>query len=428
MPSRARSEALFAAALQHFPGGVNSPVRAFRAVGGQPFFVESAQGAWLTDADGNRLLDYVCTWGPAILGHAHPKIIAAIKDAADRGTSFGIPHALELALAERVRQFVPGVGKIRFCSSGTEACMSAIRLARGFTRRDRIVKFDGCYHGHGDSLLVRAGSGALTLGQPDSAGVPADLARLTLVIPYNDPEALKAVFATHGTEIAAVIVEGVPANAGLYLPRPGFYELLEQLCRQHGALFICDEVMTGFRLGRNGAQGRFGLTPDLSCFGKIIGGGLPVGALTGRAEIMDYLAPLGPVYQAGTLSGNPLAMAAGLAALDELAAMDAYGVLESLGAQLEVGMQEAARSAGIAVQWQRIGSLFCGYFTDRQVHNVTEALRSDRERFARFFHGLLDAGIYFAPSQFEAGFISTAHTSADIEATVRAAAEVLRRL
>ena len=428
MSSRARSEALFATALRHFPGGVNSPVRAFRAVGGQPFFVESARGAWLTDEDGTRLLDYVCTWGPAILGHAHPAILDAIKSAADRGTSFGIPHSGELDLAGRVKQFVPGIEKLRFCNSGTEACMSAIRLARGFTGRDRILKFDGCYHGHADSLLVRAGSGALTLGQPDSAGVPEALARLTVVLPYNDPEALKAVFAAQGREIAAVIVEGVPANAGLYLPRPGYYELLAGLCHDHGALFICDEVMTGFRLGRDGAQGRFGLRPDLSCFGKIIGGGLPVGAFGGRAEIMDQLAPLGPVYQAGTLSGNPLAMAAGLAALDTLASQDAYPLLESLGAQLESGMREAARSAGVAVQWQRIGSMFCGYFTDRPVHNLSDAMHADRNRFARFFHGMLDAGIYLAPSQFEAGFLSTAHTPADIETTVRAAAEVLRTL
>lgn len=428
MPSRTRSEALFAAALQHFPGGVNSPVRAFRAVGGQPFFVDSARGAWLTDADGNRLLDYVCTWGPAILGHAHPSILNAIQKAADRGTSFGTPHLGEVALAERVKQCVPGIDRLRFCNSGTEACMTAIRLARGFTRRDLIVKFDGCYHGHADSLLVRAGSGALTLGQPDSAGVPAALAQLTLVLPYNDPDALRQIFATKGPEIAAVIVEGVPANAGLYLPRPGYYELLEQLCRDHGTLFICDEVMTGFRLGPAGAQGRFGLHPDLSCFGKIIGGGLPVGAVGGRSEIMDHLAPLGPVYQAGTLSGNPLAMAAGLAVLDELAAGGAYEALESLGAQLEAGMRDAATSAGVAVQWQRIGSMFCGYFTSRPVHSLSDALHADRERFGRFFHGMLDAGVYLAPSQFEAGFISTAHTADDIESTIRAASQVLRML
>ena len=419
---------LFQEALLHIPGGVNSPVRAFRAVGGQPFFVDSARGSHLHTVDGRSLLDYVCTWGPAILGHAHPRIIEAIKAAADRGTSFGIPNPREVDLARRVKEFVPGVEKIRFCNSGTEACMSAIRLARGFTGRDKILKFDGCYHGHADSLLVKAGSGALTLGNPDSAGVPADFAKHTLVLPYNDAEALQAAFAVHGADLAAVIVEGVPANAGLYLPRPGYYELLQKLCRDYGTLFICDEVMTGFRLGLGGAQEQFGLTPDLSCFGKIIGGGLPVGAFGGRADIMDYLAPLGPVYQAGTLSGNPLAMAAGLAALDELAETGAYDLLESRGAQLAAGMQDAARSAGVPVQWQWIGSMFCGYFTDQPVWNLADALRSNRERFARFFHGMLDAGVYLAPSQFEAGFISTAHTEAEIEQTVSTAARVLRTL
>ena len=428
MLSRSKSEALFAAALEHIPGGVNSPVRAFRAVGGNPFFVESARGARLRTVDGDELLDFVGTWGPAILGHAHPAIIAAVKAAAERGTSFGVPNALEVALAFRVKEFVPSVQKVRFCNSGTEACMSAIRLARGFTRRDKLVKFDGCYHGHADSLLVKAGSGALTLGHPDSAGVPADFAKHTLVARFNDPDALTALFATHGRDIAAVIVEGVPANAGLYLPRPGFYELIARLCRKHGALFILDEVMTGFRLAKGGAQELFGLTPDLSTFGKIIGGGLPVGALGGRADVMDCLAPLGPVYQAGTLSGNPLAMAAGLAALDELANGDAYARLEVLGQRIEAGMVAAAKSAGVAVQWKRIGSMFCGYFTDRPVWNLADAMHSDRARFAKFFHGMLEAGIYLAPSQFEAGFLSTAHTETDIEFTVATATKVLRTL
>lgn len=428
MPSRSKSEALFAAALEHTPGGVNSPVRAFRAVGGNPFFVESAAGARLRTVDGDELLDYVGTWGPAILGHAHPKIIQAVKDAADRGTSFGVPNPAEVALACRLKEFVPSVHKVRFCNSGTEACMSAMRLARGFTRRDKLVKFDGCYHGHADSLLVKAGSGALTLGNPDSAGVPADFAKHTLVLPFNDSEALKAIFASHGQDIAAVIVEGVPANAGLYLPRPGFYGLIAQLCREHGALFILDEVMTGFRVAKGGAQERFGLTPDLSTFGKIIGGGLPVGAFGGRADVMDHLAPLGPVYQAGTLSGNPLAMAAGLAALDELAGPVGYAHLEALGEQLEAGMVAAAKATGVPVQWQRIGSMFCGYFTERPVWNLADALHSDRSQFAKFFHGMLEAGIYLAPSQFEAGFISTAHTAADIDRTVATAAKVLRAL
>lgn len=420
-----RSQALFAEALQHLPGGVNSPVRAFRGVGGSPFFVTAAAGAWLTDADGQQLLDYVCSWGPAILGHSHPAIVEAVRTAALRGASFGIPNPAETALAIKVKAFVSGIDKVRFCNSGTEACMTAIRLARGFTGRDLIVKFAGCYHGHADSLLVKAGSGALTLGQPDSAGVPADVARQTLVLPYNDPDALRSAFASRGSEIACVIVEGVPANAGLYLPRPGFYETLGTLCHSHGALFILDEVMTGFRLGPAGAQGLYGLRPDISCFGKVIGGGLPVGALGGRAEIMDCLAPLGPVYQAGTLSGNPLAMAAGLAALHELESLDAYARLESLGQQLAAGMKEAARLAGVAVRWQHLGSMFCGYFTDREVWSLNDALACDRGHFARFFHGMLDRGVYFAPSQFEAGFISTAHTSGDIELTIRTAREVL---
>jgi glutamate-1-semialdehyde 2,1-aminomutase len=428
MLPRGKSDALFAEALNHIPGGVNSPVRAFRAVGGAPFFVTSAKGAWITDVDGNRLLDYVGTWGPAILGHAYPGIIDAVKAAADRGTSFGIPNPGEVTLARRVKEWVPSIGKIRFCNSGTEACMSAIRLARGFTRRDKIIKFDGCYHGHADSLLVKAGSGALTFGNPDSAGVPADFAKHTLVLPFNDAEAIRAAFAAHGPEIAAVIVEGVPANAGLYLPRPGYYELITQLCRDAGSVFIFDEVMTGFRLAKGGAQERYGLAPDLSCFGKIIGAGLPVGAFGGRTDIMDCLAPLGPVYQAGTLSGNPLAMAAGLAALEALEATRAYERLEQLGLQLEAGMVEAARAAKIPVTWQRIGSMFCGYFTEGPVWNLADAMKSDRARFAKFFHGMLAEGIYLAPSQFEAGFISTAHTPEDIDATVRAAAKVLKTL
>jgi glutamate-1-semialdehyde 2,1-aminomutase len=426
--NRARSEALFAEALRYLPGGVNSPVRAFRAVGGQPFFVDRAAGARVWTVDGEELLDYVGTWGPAILGHAHPGTIAAVKAAAERGTSFGIPNPLEVALARRLCTQVPGVQKVRLCNSGTEACMAAIRLARGFTRRDTIVKFAGCYHGHGDSLLVKAGSGALTFGHPDSAGVPADFARHTLVLPFNDAEALRATFAAHGPSLAAVILELVPANAGLYLPRPGFLELLRQLCTQHGTVLIADEVMTGFRLGPAGAQGLYGLTPDLSTFGKIIGGGLPVGALGGRADIMDYLAPVGPVYQAGTLSGNPLAMAAGLATLEALENARAYEYLETLGQQLETGLNDAARAAGVAVRVQRRGSMFCTYFTDQPVWNLADALRADRDRFARFFHGMLARGIYLAPSQFEAGFLSTAHTPADIERTVRAAAEVFKTL
>lgn len=427
-PDRSRSEAYFKQALQHIPGGVNSPVRAFRGVGGNPFFVQSARGAHITDVDGHVLLDYVGTWGPAILGHAHPRIVAAIQEAATRGTSFGIPNPLEVDLARRVKTLVPSVQKVRFCNSGTEACMSAIRLARGFTKRDKIIKFDGCYHGHADSLLVKAGSGALTLGNPDSAGVPTDFAKHTVVLPFNDVDAVKAAFDTHGKELAGLIVEGVPANAGLYLPKPGYFEFLEQICRDHGTVFIYDEVMTGFRVSLGGAQSLFGLKPDLSCFGKIIGGGLPVGAFGGRQEIMDFLAPIGPVYQAGTLSGNPLAMAAGLAALDELETTNAHAQLETLGSHLESGLIQAAKAAGIPVQFRRIGSMFCAYFTERPVHNLADAMHADRARFARFFHGMLDANIYLAPSQFEAGFLSTAHSPSDIEQTIETAASVFKTL
>ena len=426
--NRVQSEKLFAKALKYIPGGVNSPVRAFRAVGGNPFFVNRASGSKIWDVDGNELIDYVLTWGPAILGHAHPKIIAAVKAAAELGTSFGIPNPLEVTMAKLICELVPSVQKVRMTSSGTEACMSAIRLARGFTRRDKIIKFDGCYHGHVDSLLVRAGSGALTFGQPDSAGVPAAFTQHTIVLPYNDVEAVKACFAANKNQIAGIIIEPVPGNAGLYLPKSGYLEFLSEITKADGALLIFDEVMTGFRLARGGAQERFRITPDLSTFGKVIGGGLPVGAFGGRAEIMDLLAPLGPVYQAGTLSGNPIAMAAGLANLQELLDGGAYCKLEELGEQLEAGMKDAAKSAKIPVQFNVCGSMFCGYFTSEPVHNVADAMKSDRERFKKFFHGMLDAGIYFAPSQFESGFISTAHTTADIEKTVRTAAKVMRTL
>jgi glutamate-1-semialdehyde 2,1-aminomutase len=380
------------------------------------------------DVDGNEYIDYVGTWGPAILGHAHPKIISAVKAAAEHGTSFGIPNPLEVTMAKLVCDAVPSVQKVRMCNSGTEACMSAIRLARGFTKRDKIIKFDGCYHGHADSLLVRAGSGALTFGNPDSLGVPASFTQHTIVAPFNDEDAVRAAFQANPGQIAGIILEPVPANAGLYLPKPGYLEFLRKTTAEDGALLIFDEVMTGFRLARGGAQEMFGIRPDLSCFGKIIGGGLPVGAFGGRADVMDCLAPLGPVYQAGTLSGNPLAMAAGLAALARLKEADAYARLESLGAAFEKGMREAAAAAGVAVTFHRIGSMFCGYFMDQPVHNVDDAMKSDRERFAKFFHGMLEEGVYLAPSQFEAGFISLAHTESDIQRTVEAAGRVLKTL
>ena len=453
MSSRTQSGKLFAEALKYIPGGVNSPVRAFRAVGGQPFFVNRAKGAHVWDVDGNKLIDYVCTWGPAILGHAHPKIISAIKAAADHGTSFGIPNPFEVTMAKLICELVPSVQKVRMCNSGTEACMSAIRLARGFTRRDKIIKFDGCYHGHVDSLLVKAGSGALTFGHPDSAGVPAAFTQHTIVLPFNHVEAVKAAIAANKNQIAGIIVEPVPGNAGLYLPKPGYLEFLRKITKANGALLIFDEVMTGFRLAPGGAQERFGITPDLTCLGKIIGGGLPVGAFGGRADIMNWLAPLGPVYQAGTLSGNPLAMAAGIAVLNELSRsrreealtekskkdqrlltssptkeLNTYSRLEQLGAQLEAGMKDAAKSAGVPVTFNRCGSMFCAYFTGGPVWNLTDAMQSDRARFAKFFHGMLAEGIYLAPSQFESGFVSAAHSPADMEKTVQAAAKVMRRL
>jgi glutamate-1-semialdehyde 2,1-aminomutase len=459
MIARAKSKALFAEALKYIPGGVNSPVRAFRAVGGQPFFVNKAKGARVWDVDGTELIDYVCTWGPAILGHAHPKIISAIKSAAEKGTSFGIPNPFEVTMAKLICSLVPGVQKVRMCNSGTEACMSAIRLARGFTRRDKIIKFDGCYHGHVDSLLVKAGSGALTFGNPDSAGVPAAFTQHTIVLPFNDVDAVKAAFAANKKDIAGIIVEPVPGNAGVYLPKPGYLECLREITMASGALLIFDEVMTGFRLATGGAQERFGITPDLTCLGKVIGGGLPVGAFGGRADIMDLLAPVGPVYQAGTLSGNPVAMAAGVAALEELlegrvirarekkseirnpksemksgtrvthaSVANAYSRLEKLGAQLETGMKNAAKSAGMSVTFNRCGSMFCVYFTNGPVWSLADAMKSDRDRFKKYFHGMLNEGIYLAPSQFEAGFISTMHTPADIEQTVRVAAKVLREL
>jgi glutamate-1-semialdehyde 2,1-aminomutase len=428
MLSRTKSDQLFAEALKYIPGGVNSPVRAFRAVGGQPFFVNRAKGAHVWDVDGNEYIDYVGTWGPAILGHAHPKIIKAVQDAAAHGTSFGIPNPFEVTMAKLICSLVPSVQKVRMCNSGTEATMSAIRLARGFTKRDKIIKFEGCYHGHADSLLVKAGSGALTFGNPDSAGVPVAFTQHTIVVPFNEPQAVTAAFQANQGQIAGIIVEPVPGNAGLYLPKPGYLEFLREITRTNGALLIFDEVMTGFRLAKGGAQERFGITPDVSCFGKVIGGGLPVGAFGGRAEIMDCLAPLGPVYQAGTLSGNPLAMAAGIVALEELSASNAYTRLEDLGIRLEGVMRKAARSAGVAMQFNRCGSMFCGYFSDQPVFNLADAMKSDRERFKKYFQGMLQEGVYLAPSQFEAGFLSTAHTDEDIEKTCRAAEKVLRQL
>ena len=415
---------MFAAARRRIPGGVNSPVRAFRGMQREPFFVERAEGARIWDVDGNQYIDYVGTWGPAILGHAPSVVVNAVRENAQRGLSFGIPHPLEVEMAELICRWVPSIEKVRMVNSGTEATMSCIRLARGFTGRDKILKFEGCYHGHVDTLLVNAGSGALTHGQPDSAGVPTAFARLTVAVPFNDIEAVRAAFQENVGAIAAVIVEPVPANAGLYLPRADFLQLLAEECAREGALLIFDEVMTGFRLARGGAQEIYGMRPDLTALGKVIGGGLPVGAFGGRAEIMDWLSPDGPVYQAGTLSGNPLALAAGLAQLRELERIAGWKLLEALGAQLEDEMRATLRSSSRALWFQRIGSMFCLFFSEGPVENLASAKRSDLAAFAEYFRRCLDAGIYFAPSQFEAGFLSTAHQPEDIERTasvVRAA-------
>jgi glutamate-1-semialdehyde 2,1-aminomutase len=423
-----KSESLFEESLNHIPGGVNSPVRAFRGVGGQPFFVERAAGARIWDVDGNEYIDYVGTWGPAILGHAHPAIIEAVKGAADRGTSFGIPSEPEVQMAKLVKECVASVEKVRMVNSGTEACMSAIRVARGFTDRTKIIKFDGCYHGHADSLLVKAGSGALTCGNPDSGGVPAEFTAHTVVLPFNDREAVEQAFAVNKGQVAGIILEPIPGNAGVYLPQSGYLEFLREITAANGSLLIFDEVMTGFRVSLAGAQGRFGITPDLSCFGKIIGGGLPVGAFGGRAEIMDVLAPDGPVYQAGTLSGNPLAMAAGIAALEELQSGAVYERLEVLGVRLEKGLNAAAEKAGVPVVTQRAGSMSCLFFADQPVNNLADAMLTNRERFNKYFHGMLTQGVYLAPSAFEAAFLSAAHTETDVDATISAAEKVMRTL
>ena len=423
-----KSEELFEEALKHIPGGVNSPVRAFRGVGGQPFFAERAEGAHVWDVDGKKYVDYVGTWGPAILGHAAKVIIEAVKKAADKGASFGIPSEPEVRMAQLVKECVPSVEKVRMVNSGTEACMSAIRVARGFTDRPKIIKFDGCYHGHVDSLLVKAGSGALTCGNPDSGGVPAEFTAHTIVLPFNDSDAVEQAFAANKGQVAGIILEPVPANAGVYLPKAGYLEFLREITAANGSLLIFDEVMTGFRVSLAGAQGKFGIKPDLSCFGKIIGGGLPVGAFGGRVEIMDVLAPEGPVYQAGTLSGNPLAMAAGIAALEELKSGEVHEQLEMMSARLEKGLTAAAEKSGLSVVTQRAGSISCLFFADQPVYNLADAMNADLERFKKYFHGMLAEGVYLAPSAFEAAFLSAAHTPQDIDLTIEAAEKVMKTL
>jgi glutamate-1-semialdehyde 2,1-aminomutase len=409
------SSKLFAAAQKIIPGGVNSPVRAFRNVGSAPFFIERAEGAKIRDVDGNEYTDYVGSWGPAILGHAPKVVVDAVREAATRGVSFGIPNPSEVEMAELICNWMPSIEKVRMVNSGTEATMSCIRLARGFTGRDKIVKFDGCYHGHVDALLVKSGSGALTHGRPDSAGVPQAFVDLTISLPFNDVDLVRRAFQKN--EIAAVILEPIPANAGLYFPRQDFLSILRDECTRHGALLIFDEVMTGFRVARGGVQQIYGIAPDLTALGKVIGGGLPVGAFGGRAEIMDHLSPDGPVYQAGTLSGNPLAMAAGLAQLRDLERIDGWKLLEKLGAQFENAVCEAVKKSEVRATFHRVGSMFCLFFASGPIVDLASAQRSDLKMFAKYFQGCLKRGVYFAPSQFETGFISTAHSSDDIEHT-----------
>jgi len=416
-----RSQHLFARAQTLMPGGVNSPVRAFKSVGGEPFFVQRAEGAYLIDVDGNRYVDYVGSWGPMIAGHNHPAVLEAVTRTARDGLSFGVPNPLEVEMAERIAALVPSCEMVRMVNSGTEATLSAIRLARGATGRACIVKFEGCYHGHGDSFLVKAGSGALTFGVPTSPGVPKALADLTLTLPYNDFDAATALFDQRGDAIAGLIIEPVVGNANCLPPRDGFLQHLRELCTRYGALLLFDEVMTGFRVALGGAQARYGVSPDLSMFGKIIGGGMPVGAYGGRRDLMEQIAPSGPIYQAGTLSGNPVAMAAGLAMLDLVAAPGFHDRLEQQTNALCDGLEAAARDAGVPLTTNRVGGMFGLFFTDEKVDTFAQAMACDTAAFNRFFHAMLDRGVYLAPSAFEAGFMSSAHGDAEIEHTLAAA-------
>ena len=422
-----RSAELFRRAVELMPGGVNSPVRAFRAVGGTPRFIQSAQGATITDVDGHIYIDYVGSWGPMILGHADPEVIAALKGAAGRGTSFGAPNELEVQIAEEIIDAVPSIEMVRMVNSGTEATMSAIRLARGVTLRNKLVKFEGCYHGHGDSLLVKAGSGVATLGLPDSPGVPASLAQITITVPFNDLESLASVFEQH-KDIAAVIIEPIVGNMGCVIPHEGYLQGVRNITHKHNALLIFDEVMTGFRVARGGAQELYGVSPDITTLGKIIGGGLPVGAYGGRKDLMNNIAPAGPIYQAGTLSGNPLAMTAGLITLKRLRNKALYEALERATARLCQGLATAASDAGIETVINRVGSMWTNFFTSDTVENWTTANKSNRELYGRFFHAMLDEGVYLAPSQFEAAFVSIANIDELIDRTISAARKAFQKL
>lgn len=422
------SSRMFEEAQRYIPGGVNSPVRAFKSVGGNPVYIAKGEGSRITDVDGNSYIDFIGSWGPLILGHAHPKVLAAIQEAAVLGTSFGAPTERETEMAKLVCEIVPSVEVVRMVNSGTEATMSALRLARGYTKRNKIMKFEGCYHGHADSLLIKAGSGVATLGLPDSPGVPEATAVNTITVPYNDLESVKLAFENFGADLAAVIVEPIAGNMGVVPPQPGFLEALREITQQHGTLLIFDEVMTGFRVSRGGAQELYGITPDLTTMGKVIGGGLPVGAYGGKREIMQQIAPAGPIYQAGTLSGNPLAMAAGLTTLQELGQPGAYEKLEALSARLAEGLAENARKLGIPYTLNRVGSMVCLFFTDTPVVNYDTAKTADLDKFSAYFRYLLEEGVMIPPSQFEGMFVSLAHTEEDIERTIDASYKAMKRL
>lgn len=424
-----RSHDLFEAAQQHIPGGVNSPVRAFSGVGGDPVYIQRAEGAYTFDEDGKRYIDYVGSWGPMILGHAHPEVVKTVQESAALGLSFGAPTEIETTMAEKVKELVPSIELVRMVSSGTEATMSAIRLARCYTGRDKIVKFEGCYHGHADSLLVKAGSGALTFGEPTSPGVPKALAEHTLTLSYNDSAQVRELFEQVGGEIACIIVEPVAGNMNCIPPVAGFLETLREVCDAHGSVLILDEVMTGFRVSLGGAQGKLGITPDLTTLGKVIGGGMPVGAFGGKREIMEHLSPLGPVYQAGTLSGNPLAMAAGLKTLELISAPNFFADLEKKVEMLTDGILAAAKEANIPMSCNRIGGMFGLFFSEEEkIESFAQVSACNGERFNKFFHGMLNEGVYLAPSSFEAGFVSAAHSEADLQATIDAARKVLATL